>query len=397
MKKLLLFLIVGGAGFVLLAVMGYINVPGLTPASAPAPAESPEATDKAPAQKPIATGAPAPAAEPVSRDAEKKKDAPVSAPPRQKLPAIAASQVERARALYDHADFAGAAKALDGCDGADVDEGGATTDARALLRKARILGTLTQKFSRNKLVTSKQLERISLNSGGSMVGVVTEVGDRLQLYLMGNVQTEVSKDDVNERVPVGRDALSEKLHQRLKDKEARIKADDAFGNMRLGSFCWQYAMDQDAVPYLDAAVSSDDFPVLAKVFGGSAADKLVDSWCALTGKPRPGVATAAPPPLPTAEPVAQHDTSEPSPPPAPAASGGPSSLSAARSKYDQGVEKYKYSFGDSKEAQASLKAAHELFKAARDALGDAEDPASDDLRTQISRLIYDCSKRSAIN
>ncbi len=44
-----------------------------------------------------------------------------------------------------------------------------------------------------------------------------------------------------------------------------------------------------------------------------------------------------------------------------------------------------------------MKKAHEIFKQARDALGDAEDPASDELRTQIARLIYDCGKRSSIN
>ncbi|MEZ0229733.1 MAG: hypothetical protein ACAI25_13990, partial [Planctomycetota bacterium] len=54
MKKLLLLLIVGGAGFVLLALMGHINVPGLTPQSPTGQAEKLTPPKDAPADKPVA-------------------------------------------------------------------------------------------------------------------------------------------------------------------------------------------------------------------------------------------------------------------------------------------------------------------------------------------------------
>lgn len=390
MKKLLLLLIVGGVGFVLCAVMGYVNVPGLTPQPSPAPQadkiEQPPATP--PAEKPLATGAKKEEEKPAPSSAESLKPA-APRPPVKRYPAIQSADLERARSLYARADWAGVARALEGCEKPDIEDGPSTQAARMLVRKARLLDALTQKFARNKLATAKTLEQVSLNSGGTMIGVVTDLGDRIKIYRMGNVEAEVKKDDVSERTPVRRDALLDKLHERLKDKEARIKADDAFGNMRLGHFCWQYALDREAVPYLDKAVESDDFPVLAKVFAGSAADRLVDDWYAMSGKARPGAAgpsnVSAPPP-----PASSGEPSRP-------ASGGVANVALARSKYDQGVEHYKSSFGDSDKARAELKAAHELFKAARDALGDSEDAALDELRMQISRLLYDCSKRSAIN
>ncbi len=389
MKKFFLLLLVGGVGFVLAALMGYVNVPGLTPPPSSTP--SVEKLEPPKEQKPAEATKPAPADKPLDKPAPSSQatSSKPSAPAAKKfIPAIQQSDVDRAQALYAKADWAGVARALDGCERDEIEDGASTQAGRLLVRKARILDALTKKFERNRLVTAKTLERISLNTGGEMIGAVADSGDRLTIYLMGNVSTDVKREDVAERVPVGRAALSEKLHARLKDKEARIKADDAFGNMRLGNFCWQYAMDQEAVPYLDKAVEDKDFPVLARVFGGSSADKLVETWRLMKGIAPPGRAnvSSAPP-----------GESAPPPPPPPPSSGGVANVALARTRYEQGVEKYKTSFGDSKEATTSLKAAHELFKQARDALGESEDPALDDLRSAISRLIYDCSKRSAIN
>lgn len=170
-----------------------------------------------------------------------------------------------------------------------------------------------------------------------------------------------------------------------------MKGDDAFAEMRLGHFCWEYGLDPEAVPYFDKAVQSDDFPVIARVFGGSNAERLVDGWYVFSGKPRPNQGTAdshATAATPAPKPVEPTAT--------PSSSGGPGNVAAARSKYDLGIDQYKRSFGDSNEAQSALKKAHELFKQARDALGDGEDQASEDLRTQIARLLYDTSKRMAV-
>lgn len=393
MKKLLLLLIVGGVGFVLCALMGYINVPGLTPpASTPtpqaekleppkaeSPAEKPAATPSSPRETPRPT---APAAPKASSTPSVKKSL---------YPPIQPSDVERAKALYAKADWSGVARALDGCEKPEIEDGPSTTDARKLVRKARLLDALTQKIKRNPLATAKKLEQISLNNGGTMIGVVTEVGDRLKIYRMGNVEAEVKADDVGERIPASRDVFKQKLLERLRDKESRMKGDDAFAEMRLGHFCWEYGLDPEAVPYFDRAVESDDFPVIARVFGGGNADKLVDGWYVFSGKPRPGQGPA------TDSQAASTPAPKPAEPAAtPSASGGPANVAAARSKYDLGVEQYKRSFGDSNEAQAALKKAHEYFKQARDALGDGEDSASEELRTQIARLLFDCSKRMAV-
>ncbi|MEZ0230404.1 MAG: hypothetical protein ACAI25_17410, partial [Planctomycetota bacterium] len=305
------------------------------------------------------------------------------------------ADVERARTLYLKADWAGVGRSLDGCERPEIEDGPSTQAGRALARKARLLDLLTRNFKRNAIATAKKLERISLNNGGDMIGVIRELpGDRLEITRIGNVKAEVKTEDVGERTAVPATALKEKLIERLKDKESRIKGDDAFGNMRLGHYCWEYALDVEAVPYLDKAVESDDFPVLAKVFGGSSSQKLVDGWYVFSGKSPKGEA-----PKNEASTASTGTTKPTTPEPPKPTTSGPATgnLAKARSKYDAGVEKYKDSFGDSNAAQSNLRAAHELFKQARDALGDAEDPASDELRMQISRLLYDCSKRSAVN
>src|SRR5581483_10051756 len=122
-------------------------------------------------------------------------------------------------------------------------------------------------------------EQISLNNGGTMIGLVTEVGDRLKIYRIGNVEAEVKTDDVGERVPASREAFKAQLLERLRTKESRMSGDTSgFVPMRLGHFCWEYGLDPESVPYFDKAVESDDFPVIARVLGGSNADKLVDGW-----------------------------------------------------------------------------------------------------------------------
>lgn len=390
MKKLLLLLIVGGAGFVLLALMGHINVPGLTP-----PVSSTPQVEKLepPKEKPLEKTTP--------KD-EPKKETPKTAPtpeakkiepPAKKslYPPILPADVERARVLYMKADWTGVGRSLEGCEKPEIEDGPSTQSARGLVRKARLLDVLTQTFKRNAIATAKKLEQISLDNGRPMIGVVREIaGDRLEIFRIGNVKVEVKMDEVRERTPVARTALRDQLLERLKEKESRIKGDDGFGNVRLGHYCWEYGLDVEAVPYLDKAVESDDFPVLAKVFGGSNAQKLVDGWYVFSGKSPRGEG-------PKTNEVATTPTKpvEPTKPSQPVSATG--NFGKAKAKYDAGVEKYKDSFGDSGVATSNLKAAHELFKQARDALGDAEDPASDELRTQISRLIYDCSKRSAIN
>ena len=93
------------------------------------------------------------------------------------------------------------------------------------------------------------------------------------------------------------------------------------------------------------------------------------------------------------------------PPPPVVASGKLSDVVArTKAKYEEGVGYYRSSFGDSAKATASLADARRLLKEARDILDSAgEDPPGGDalgfdtLRTQISRLLYDCNKRSAIH
>src|SRR5205814_5904204 len=95
---------------------------------------------------------------------------------------------------------------------------------------------------------------------------------------------------------------------------------------------------------------------------------------------------------------AARDSEGSMPPPAarPGASGG--SLAAVRQRYDEAVERYRFSFGDSPEAQKALADARAKLIAARDALASAGDvPGADDLSVEISRLLYDCNKRSVIH
>jgi hypothetical protein len=392
MKNLVLLVIVAAVGVVLAGLMGLVNVPGITPKSSSPSVEKlePPKEDK-PAEAPKPTAVEKPAEKPApSSQATNMKPA---TPAKKFLPAIQQSDVDRAQALYMKADWAGVTRALDGCERDEIEDGPSTKAARALVRKARILDTLTKKFERNRLIMAKTLERVSLNSGGEPIGEVVDKGDHLTIYLIGNASSDVKTEDVAARTPVGKDALSDKLHARLKDKEAKIKADDCFGNMRLGHFCWQYAMDQEAVPYLDKAVEDNDFPVLARVFGGSSADKLVETWRLMKGiapgspdqanvssAPAKG---AAPPPPPSHSP----------PPP----SGGKvPDIYLAQRTYNEGTMKYQNSFGDSPEAHASLREALALFRKARDILGDYEHPSIDDLRTSINKLLYDCSKRSSV-
>jgi len=390
MKKLIFLLLVGGSGFVLCALMGYINVPGLTPASTPiSKGEKLEPPKEKPAEKPTSSE-PGKEAPPPGPSIESKKIEPSAPAKKRTSPPPSGAAIERAKTAYWNADWSGVARALPGCEDPDLEDGSATQAARALVRKARLLDLLTQKFKRNRIASARNLERVE-SSHGTHEGAVEDLGDRLRITRLGNVVIELNKDDVTEHHPITRADLEAKILDRLNDKESRIKSDDAFGAMRLGHFCWEYGLDKRAVPYLDKAVESDDFPVLAKVFGGSNATKLVEGWTVFSGKgPKaepPAADTTASAPARPAEPAK----------PARPVSANTGNLAKAKQKYDEGVEKYKDSFGDSSSAQANLHAAHELFKQARDALGDAEDPDSDDLRTQISRLIYDCGKRSAIN
>ena len=73
--------------------------------------------------------------------------------------------MERARSLYAKADWAGVARALDGCEKDEIEDGPSTQAARSLVRKARLLDALTKRFVRNPLATTKKLEQISLNTG----------------------------------------------------------------------------------------------------------------------------------------------------------------------------------------------------------------------------------------
>jgi hypothetical protein len=398
MKKFFLFIIVAGAGFVLCALQGIINVPGLTPATAPSAEKGEAPKEQAPEKKNDMPAPTTPRKDAVAPAPEAKKNEAPQAPEKKFLyPAIQPADVERAHALYAKADFPGVARALEGCERPEIEDGPSTLEARSLVRKARLLDAITQGITRNPLADpKKKVEQITLSAGGTPLGIVTDLGGgKIRILMMGNVTTEVNTVDVESRTPVDRAVLVEKLRDRLAAKVNSVKADDAFGNMRLGHYYWQYGMDVDAVPYLDKAVTGDDFPVLARVFGGKSADKLVDAWYVFSGKSRPGPADRPGPRK--LEPVSHPQLDDPPTPPPPPSSGGSGNLTLARQKYDAGVEKYKESFGDSDKARASLKAAHELFKQARDSLGDGEDAATDDLRMQISRLIYDCSKRSAIN
>jgi hypothetical protein len=402
MKKLIFVLLIGGCGFVLLALTGTINVPGLTPAT-----PAPEAQKLEPPKDDGAKPAPEAPRPPPERPRDVKPPeagkVAVAAPtkPKSIYPPITPGDLDRAKALYAKGDFAGVGRSLDGCERAEVEDAATTTAARTLVRKARLLDSLTKAIKLNPLATAKALERVTLDTGGlPVIGRVTESGDQLTILLPGGVETTVAKESVTERVVVTRDALSEKLHQRLKEKEDRIKSDDAFGNYRLGHYCWQYALQVDAMPYLDKAVESDDFPVIARVFGGSSGEKLVDGWYELSGKARP-VSNQA---------VSQSQSSDKrpaagSPPPPVAASGSLADVIAkTKAKYEEGVGFYRGSFGDSKEASKSLADARRLLKEARDILDSAgENPSGgdslgiDDLRTQIARLLYDCNKRSSIH
>ena len=390
MGALVGLVLAAGAAAVVLAYLGFINIPGITPTTGKPSVQqlkpSPEA-EKVEAK-------PSPTSDGTTPRSDAKKIEPRSpesvARPREIKPPVKPSDVESARALYAKGDFAGAARALDGC--VDSEESDATTQARTLFRKARILDVVTKKIQQSPLATAKKLEQVAIQSGGTLLGLVTESGETLTVLMPGGITTEVSKDKVEERTPVERSVLVEKLRKRLKDKEERLKADDSFGQFRLGHYCWQYALLDDSVPYFDKSVEGDDFPVVARVFGGSDSAKLVTLWSELTGKTPPGA--PARPVASSKTPGSERVSTAPEPSPAPPSGNVADIATRARAKYEEGLAKYRLSYGDTKEAHAAHVAAFKLLQEARDILNAAgEDPFVDELRTDISRVLMDCRKR----
>lgn len=376
------------AAAAVLGYMGFITIPGITPGTQAPTIENLKPKEDAPPpkdKKPEKTDSRSNGAQ-VETIAPK---APSSAPkPEALAPPVDARDLAKAQALYAKGDFAGARKVLDGCDRPEVSTDGATNDARALWRKATILDVLTKKIPLSALATAKKLERVSTSSGRPMIGVVTETDDAITIVVPGGISTEIKKDDLGERSPATRADLVEKLHASLEDRKARLKADDAFGNYRLGNYCWQYALADDAVPFLDKAVTQDDFPTVARVFGGADANAILQTWCDLTGKIVAGVPSRTPKnPGGTATPA---DTN---PPPAP--SGNVADVAKrARAKYDEGLVQYRKSYGDTREAHTAHVAALKLFNEARDILNAAgEDPSVEDLRHDINLVLMDCRKR----
>jgi hypothetical protein len=400
MKKLIWLVLIGGAAVVLLALQGVINVPGITPAptTPKSGAESlkPPTEDKKDAPPPPATAPKK--SEGGQSEARKLEPTGGNTPaskPSSLYPPIKPEDVARARGLYEKGDLSGVGRALEGCERAEVADAASTQAARSLVRKARLLVALTRTIAKSPLATATKLERVSLDSGGTVIGNVLEKGEQLVIQLPGSVETTVAKDSVVERTPVKRDVLDEKLRAKLKDRAAKVEADDTIGNYRLGHYCWQYGMLVDAMPYLDRSVEGADSPAIARVFGGKEADSLIDQWCDLTGRPRPAAPEAKPGSSGNA-----NGTKTPPPPPVAVSGSDADILTAARKRYDEGVEKYKSSFGDSASATRSLKDARAAFIAARDVLaklGESNDPKVEELQTQIARLLYDCNKRSAIN
>jgi hypothetical protein len=321
---------------------------------------------------------------------------PTPAPVSSKLyPPVKAADLDRAKKLYADGRFADAATAIDGCERPEVQDSPETAEARKLSRKARLLDAVTKRITQSPLAKASHLEKVDLSQGGSVMGNVIDSGDKLTIQMPGGIETVVAKDDVGERTPVDRGVLVTKIKSRIQEKEQRLKTDDAIGLFRIGHYCWQYGLLPDAVPYLDKSVEGDEFPTIARVFGGSDSQKLVDAWCELTGKEIAGAHKSKAPATELAS-SGSPDTPAPANTQAPApVSGNVAAIAkAARAKYDEGLTKYRLSYGDTKEAHANHVAAFNLFKEARDILEKAgDDPSVDDLRTDIARVLMDCRKR----
>src|SRR5207245_2426640 len=120
-----------------------------------------------------------------------------------------------------------------------------------------------------------------------------------------------------------RSVLEAKIRSNLKDKEERLKPDKALSFFALGYYCWQYALSEDAMRFLDPAFEKDDFPALVRAFAGKEPEALVQTWYEATGKSPPRVSERAsvggpPKPLPGGD-TPRSATPDPSRLPAPSA------------------------------------------------------------------------------
>src|SRR5437764_1338627 len=106
MKKIVFILLIGGVAFVLCALQGIVNVPGLTPTSPAPEAQKLEPPKDAPAEKAPAGPAPAPRQKESGAPAlDVKKLEPPPEAKKSAYPPIKPADLERARTLYLKADF----------------------------------------------------------------------------------------------------------------------------------------------------------------------------------------------------------------------------------------------------------------------------------------------------
>ncbi|MBI3723102.1 hypothetical protein HY251_03985, partial [bacterium] len=379
---------------------GWIKLPDFMSFSSPQPEEKPRPPAPGTEQSNVPPPDTAKLAPPSpATTAPKTTDkTPAVAERRPLYPAVKAQDLERARSCYAKGDFAGAGRSLEGCERSEVEDAATTTQARVLVKKARIFDVLTGRIKPNALATAPKLEQITLDSGGTFVGkVISESDDELKLLVPGGIEMPASKDKIATRKPVARSVLEEKLKTRLDERERSLKPDRAGGYYSLAYYCWQYGLQQDAVPYLDKAVEKDDFPCLIRVFGGNDSDSLIQTWCELTGKPNPE--SQKQPPLPADPTIKSSGKPDPKAltPKLPSdLSGDPvKNMNLAQGRHDEGVKFFRDSFGDSAQSIDNLHRAHGQFQEALLILEKVPDstPGKEKLLTQCQMLLADVRKR----
>jgi hypothetical protein len=272
--------------------------------------------------------------------------------------------------------------------------------AEALLARTKLVGALMKAVKVSLLATAEGVERIELTGGGHVTGVELPDGRVVSF----GAETTVRDDDVVSRTKLSKPEYESAARERLQKQVDRVKPDDALGHFRCAYYAWTYGLRADAMPHVDAAIDSDDFPLIARVFHRESSRALLAHWSSVTGR---SVKRTGPPPLPPTPSPTPADSPAPSPSPSPvvteAAPVEPdepapvAELAKVRELFQQGTARYRDSFGESKDPDKALALAKKLLEQARDELDRAPaSPEAEQLRVDVQSLLFDVRKRTRI-